>query len=168
MGFEEGSTASKASPRTMERTNIIFPAIPLPGRHKRADCLASNRNWFPVASAELIICSFLSLTFLGVPVEPEVETSTKGLSEAQDNRNSPMELSKSFPWTKVIAEDTSVSNPRGMPFRLKSGWILCQFGCSIALCHKFFYGHQLPKGSVLDRKSVVTGTSVKHDVCSIS
>src|SRR5690606_14663524 len=78
-----------------------------------------------------------------------VETTTKGLSEAQDNRNSPMELSNSFPWTKVFAEDTSASIPRGMPFRLKSGWILCQFGCSIALCHKFFFGHHLPKESVL-------------------
>src|SRR5690606_24689996 len=133
----------------MVRTNIICPAIPLPGRHKSADCLASNRNWFPVARAELIICSFLSPIFLGVPVEPEVDTSTMGLSEAQDNRNSPMEPSKSFPWTKAFAVDTSSPNPRGMPFRLKSGWILCQIGCSIALCHKFFLAHHLPNESVL-------------------
>src|SRR5690606_34423646 len=98
--------------------------------------------------AELIMCSFLISILLGVPVEPEVKTSTMGLSEVQDKRNSPMECSKSFPWTKLFAVDSNSPKPRGIPFSRKSGWTLCQF-FSIFQHQKFLFPHHFPEQTSL-------------------
>src|SRR5690606_897591 len=129
----------------MERTSVIFPAIPLQGSHKRAESPALSPRYFPVARAEFTICCFFRRIVLGIPVEPEVWTSTKGASEAQARRKSPINLSWAFvdrrDWPKGIRSFRA----REWPSRLKSGCILCQVGCSIAQGHKFFLGQYLAK-----------------------
>src|SRR5690606_25677503 len=133
----------------MERSSNIFPAIPLQERHNRAESPALSPKYFPVARAEFTICSFLRRMVLRLPVEQECRTSTKGKSEAQSKRKSPIILSWAPLPLKVSPKGMSPSWASRRPSRLKSGCILCQVRSSISQGHEFFLVEHLAKKTPL-------------------
>ena len=80
-GFELGTNTSRCQPRVKALTNIILPAIKSIGKQHSAVVLFGRSKYFPDASAEFIMNSFLSSICFGFPVEPEVLTMIKSSLE---------------------------------------------------------------------------------------
>ena len=74
-GLLEGSTVSRFIPETNARTIIIRPAIYAAGRQSKAELCLFRLKKLQVWVAEYSNHFFLSLMFLGLPVEPEVLAS---------------------------------------------------------------------------------------------
>ena len=79
-----------------DRTTIILPEIYSTGRHNNAESPSFRFKKLQVISAELSIRDFSIGNFFGIPVEPEVCTSTVSESENHSSKKFSTFSSKSF------------------------------------------------------------------------